>query len=223
MKIRYAEVLRYMGDVTGKMRDDERMQALVESCAEEIMSVAAPKSVQETYPFTWREDALTVGAFTFESRDLAEFFKGAKEIILFAATLGAEVDRALQRAQVADMSRAVVLQAAAAALIEDYCDECELAIGRQANKRALRCAGRYSPGYGDFPLKYQNDLLAMLNAQKRIGLCATQSCMLSPAKSVTALIGLVPASWKPCLSSNKCSRCPNVSCLARRVPYEPAK
>ena len=49
---------------------------------------------------------------------------------------------------------------------------------------------RFSPGYGDRPLSMQDDLLAAVEAGKRIGLATTQGHMLTPMKSVTAIIGL---------------------------------
>ena len=50
--------------------------------------------------------------------------------------------------------------------------------------------GRFSPGYGDLPIDLQRDLLALCDAPRRIGLSATPSNLLTPGKSVTALLGI---------------------------------
>ena len=50
--------------------------------------------------------------------------------------------------------------------------------------------GRFSPGYGDYPIAVQNDLLRLLDAPRKIGLCATPTHLLTPRKSVTAVLGV---------------------------------
>ena len=49
---------------------------------------------------------------------------------------------------------------------------------------------RFSPGYGDLPLEIQKDLCRMLNASRRIGLTVSESMLMVPCKSVTAVIGI---------------------------------
>jgi len=47
---------------------------------------------------------------------------------------------------------------------------------------------RYSPGYGDWDLTVQKELLGMVEA-KSIGVTCTDTFILQPRKSVTAVIG----------------------------------
>ena len=62
---------------------------------------------------------------------------------------------------------------------------------------------RYSPGYGDLPLTLQSSLLALLDAPRQVGLCASASHILTPRKSVTAILGVadhpIQASVRSCL------------------------
>ena len=50
--------------------------------------------------------------------------------------------------------------------------------------------GRFSPGYGDMPLDLQGDIIAILEARKWLGLTLSEAKLMSPQKSVTALIGI---------------------------------
>ena len=50
---------------------------------------------------------------------------------------------------------------------------------------------RFSPGYGDFPLEFQKDIFNLLSPNKRIGLTLNNSLLMSPTKSVTAVVGIV--------------------------------
>ena len=78
---------------------------------------------------------------------------------MLGATLGIGIDQLLRRYSLTDMSRAVVIQASAAAMLEEYLDtwQKETAAKLEAEKQYLR--PRFSPGYGDFSIreKYRSD------------------------------------------------------------------
>ena len=63
---------------------------------------------------------------------------------------------------------------------------------------------RFSPGYGDALLSASADLIALLDATRRIGLAMTRSYMMTPIKSVTALIGISDQNED---RTRDCSRC----------------
>ena len=111
-------------------------------------------------------------------------------VLLFAATLGIEADRLIERARVRSMAEVSILQAASAAMIEAYCDDINRRIKEEAHARGLYVRPRYSPGYGDLALKSQKDFFALLKPEKETGITLTSSLIMVPTKSVTALIGL---------------------------------
>ena len=59
--------------------------------------------------------------------------------------------------------------------------------------RGLVPTRRYSPGYGDLPLSVQPALLDALDAGRRLGVTLTESLLMVPMKSVTAVVGIGPA------------------------------
>ena len=107
---------------------------------------------------------------------------------LLACTLGARFDLALTAVQARDMARAVILDACGSALVEQGCDEAEKELSARFPGRYL--TDRFSPGYGDLPLELQRDICAALDTPRRLGLHVTESLLLNPVKSVTAVIGL---------------------------------
>jgi len=107
---------------------------------------------------------------------------------VLACTLGAEFDALLRREQVRDMAKAAMLNACGSALVEEGCNEAEREIG--ARFPNLFRTDRFSPGYGDLPLSLQPALCAALDTQRRLGLYVSDSYLMNPAKSVTAIIGL---------------------------------
>ena len=132
---------------------------------------------------------------------------------MFCATLSAQVDALIRRWESGDMLRALALDCSAAAAVEQMCDQIELEL--QGHFPGCSFPFRYSPGYGDLPLELQNPLLDLLDAPRRVGLCASASHILTPRKSVTAILGAADGPIQPTVRS--CLGCPaRESCQYRK-------
>ena len=131
----------------------------------------------------------------FHSKALAKYVGESKELFLFGATLGSRVDVTLRRMVLTSVAEAGAGQAVAAALIETYCDDCCAELQRQLpdGKRLKR---RFSPGYGDWSLEEQKLLFPALDCARTIGLTLTESCMMAPVKSVTAVMAVAETAEK---------------------------
>ena len=88
-----------------------------------------------------------------------------------------------------NMAKTVVLQACAAAMLEEYLDDWQENLAQKLSVEEYGLRPRFSPGYGDF-FGHQGEILKILDAPKKIGLTMTEGNMLTPLKSVTAVIGL---------------------------------
>ena len=130
-------------------------------------------------------------------------------IILMCATLSGKIDALIRKTQLEDMTRAVIVNALASVAIEQLCDKAEVEIYENLDK--CYKTWRYSPGYGDFPIELQKDILTVLDAPRKIGLCTGCSMTLTPIKSVTAVTGLSHKPVSPrkrgCLSCNLRNTC----------------
>ena len=146
----------------------------------------------------------------FESISLANHLKKCDEAVLFIATLGLTLDKEIERLEVIDLALAYAVNAVAVAYLEEAIDETLVDIDTSKNQTS-----RYSIGYGDLELKYQNDLINILDASKQIGVYALETHLMVPAKTVSAIVGLsfemVNSDLKKCdncLTNGKCSgRC----------------
>ena len=136
--------------------------------------------------------------------DIADHVRGASKVALMACTLGIASERALRVHAAVSPTDALLYDAAASALVEAAANEAEDAIAAQAMTEGLHAGSRFSPGYGDFPLSVQPAFLASVDAARRIGLTATESFMLVPSKSVTAVVGLFE---RPRLLGNSNTEC----------------
>ena len=152
MERRIKEAVRYLG--YGRNAADERTLALIEDAFAELERTAAPKSVCRIFDVEQTEDGrIIIGNMEIRSSSLGRNLKGCTKAVLFGATLGAGTDMLIRRASLTDMAKAVVLQSCAAALLEEYCDEEQLKIGRELEKQHLYLRPRFSPGYGDFDIQ----------------------------------------------------------------------
>ena len=182
MDKRTREAIRYLG--YGREKADDRIQSIIQEIFRELEQFAEPKHILRRFELSFLgEGKLQIGNLEICSKALYKNLMGCEEDALFGATLGVNVDRQIQRYEVSDIAKAVILQACAAAYLEEYCDRIQEEIEGETRPR-------FSPGYGDFLLEHQDDVLGMLDAPKRIGLTRTEGYMLIPTKSVTAVIGI---------------------------------
>ena len=184
MDIRIKEAIRYLG--YGNHAVDENTYLLIQECMEELEQIAKPKCVYRIFDFIDPEDEMVeIGVMRIPSKHLKRNLRGCNHVALMGATLGIEVDNRMRKYEIINMAKAVVFQACAAACLEAYCDKMqeEISIG-------VTSKPRFSPGYGDFSILFQQQILEILDAPKRIGLSMTDGHMLIPTKSVTAVIGL---------------------------------
>lgn len=213
MDIRTREAVRYLG--YGKHAIDERTLQLVEDSFQELEHIVNTKFIYRIFEITFLDvDVLTIGNMKIKSKNLSKNLKGCSQAVVFGATLGAGVDMLMKRYSLTNMAKTVVLQACAAAMLEEYCDEEQNKIAEELGKDHMYLRPRFSPGYGDYSILHQEDILRMLDTAKMIGLTMTESYMLTPTKSVTAVIG-ISKTKEPCHIKG-CEECQKLDCIYRR-------
>ncbi len=174
-----SDIIRYSGCRQSK---DEKLCAMCKEASDELCALITPRAVFAEVCVKFAEDVADFGFCKYESRSLRKFLGGDCTAYIFAATLGVGADRLIARYSPILPSRAVVTDGCATASIECFCDY----ICREIFKTDEQA--RFSPGYGDLPLKMQKDILALLDANLKIGLSMTDSYLLTPTKSVTAIV-----------------------------------
>lgn len=213
MEISRKEILRYLG-YRGKPADQVITNS-IEAALAELLRICSPKCAYQVFPVSFGEQTtVTIGNLSIQSKHLTQHISGCKQAAVFAATLGAQADLLIQKYNRIDMSKAVILQACAAAVIEAYCDEQQEQILSPTEQQTLYLRPRFSPGYGDFPLTYQTALLSVLDCQKRIGLTVMDSLILAPSKSVTAIIGITHEETTCHIA--RCMTCQSKNCPFRK-------
>ena len=178
MPVDRREILRY----ALCRQADEAMETLLDECLEEALPVLS-------YRVCWTEVSVAVegrrvrlGDMELTSRTLAKHLAGCEKAVVFAATVGVGIARLIAKYGHISPAKGLLLQAIGTERIEALCDAfCAELEGGKA---------RFSPGYGDLKLMAQQDIFALLDCPKRIGLTLNDSLIMSPSKSVTAIVGL---------------------------------
>lgn len=213
MTIDRAETLRYlrMGGVEPDAPLARRL-ARVEDAVRAACRPAAYWRLETVAPGPAAGD-LVLGPLHVRSRDLARVLAGCRHAFLFCATLGADVDALLRRYSQTSGADALMAQAAATAAIEAWCDACAEKLLAEPAVAGERLRMRFSPGYGDLPLEAQRPLLQTLDSARRAGIVLTETCLMVPSKSVSAVIGAGPEEAVPRPAG--CRACAKVDCECR--------
>ena len=124
------------------------------------------------------------------SLDIKKNLRNSHSVIFFAATLGIELDRLIFRYSVLSPATALLLEALGNERIEALCDRFCEDMRQIKLMRGESLRTRFSAGYGDLPLEYQRQIFDLLDPPSHIGLTLNNSYLMSPSKSVTALVGI---------------------------------
>lgn len=205
------EVLRYAGMKT----ETPEVSPLLDAVLAEAADVTGGQVCWQEFPIARERGTLDLGFARTESQALTRNLAGCDRIVVFAATLGLAFDRLIARYSRISPAKALLMQALGAERIERLCDAFCDQIRRESEARGLHTAPRFSPGYGDFPLSLQADIFRALDCPRRIGLTLNESLLMSPSKSVTAIIGLGPCPIHQ--PHTGCQSCGKTDCLYRRT------
>ncbi|HWP80018.1 MAG TPA: hypothetical protein VN446_05190 [Candidatus Acidoferrum sp.] len=214
VEIPRAEVLRYLG--FGRKAPDEATATLLEECLAEFETTAhyMACSLEMSISISGDGDVIRAGELELHSADLAKALAGCQSAILFAATVGPMADAARERAALQSPAKAVALDAIGTAAVEAFCDALCEGFKRDCEGRGLAVRPRFSPGYGDLALHVQRPLLALLDAPRRAGISLTGALLMTPRKSVSAIVGV---GEKGCTARKTgCAECSKVNCLFRQ-------
>ena len=131
-------------------------------------------------------------SIVFESSHLAGMMKGCGSVLLMGATAGSRImDEIHHDAETDNLSRGVVLDAAASEMTDEALDWITGYVNQGLRRRAARLTEkRYSAGYGDFALENQKIIYDLLMMHE-LGVSITESYLLVPEKTVTALAGVL--------------------------------
>lgn len=189
----FPELYRYAGFARKSVEQmtDTMMTELAQGAAEAVSQKMNCRSVYAKFPLEFLPDEhICFAGKQLKSHHLSLNLKDCHSVYLFAATLGPEVDRLIQKETKINPAKAVMLQAAGAMFIEKYCDLLMDFLKSEEAKEGNCLKPRYSPGFGDVTLEVQKIFFELLECHSKLALTLNDTLIMSPEKSVTAFIGV---------------------------------
>ncbi len=204
IEIGQSAIEEYLGYFGAKVTDE--LLPIIDECKKEFLGCVDYKACIMQVECCEKDGKICLDFMQSESKSLAGNLKNCEIAFVFAATTGAAVQRLIARNALISPVKGMVTDAIGSAAIEAFCDYINRKVGDTDYLRP-----RFSPGYGDLPLDCQQILLDSLEAKKHIGLALTESKMLTPVKSVTAIIGVSKEKTK-CKNKKGCMVCDRKNC-----------
>lgn len=204
------EATRYAG-----LRGADFPTELVAAACREVLIYAKPIGSWEIYDYCAGQVIVADGAYIPVSKSLAVHLQAACKVAVLAVTIGEAVEERINALfKQGDYTLALLSDAAATALVEQAADAVCGFISNAIAKEGLFTGSRFSPGYGDWALVEQPEVLRLAGGAK-IDMSTTAAFMLLPRKSVTAVVGLSRQQGEAVLPA-ACSNCAKVDCQLRK-------
>lgn len=187
MELNLSEALGYLG---APGEPDPALLDQLSAMSDKLTRSVTPRYIWRVFPLSFQAEgpALEGAGLALPGAMAARMLGECSQAVLLACTLGAEFESMLRAEQARSMARAAMLDACGSVWVEAGCDQAEGEIS--ARFPELYRTDRFSPGCGDLPLALQKDICVLLDASRRLGVQVTDSLLLNPSKTVTAVIGL---------------------------------
>lgn len=171
---------------------DAKQKEEIEKIIWEGVSLCHPKGAFLVLPVSNRnQHSVTIGENLIESKSLAKFLQNSEHAVLMASTIGDEIiSKINNEIKKGNSMKAVIFDSTASQVADKTIAWVMEFVDKTFEKEAKNLTSfRYSPGYGDLDLRYQEIFLKELNLQK-LEMHLTESFMMVPEKSVTAICGV---------------------------------
>lgn len=137
------------------------------------------------------KDSFNVKEQTFEcGKIIASNFKKCESLAILTVSLGNKISDEIRiLMDSGDILSGFILDKIASEIVEQFADKIEEMISSLCQKQNLKITNRYSPGYCGWDVKEQQKLFSLL-PDNFCGISLTDSSLMLPIKSVSAVIGI---------------------------------
>ncbi|MBE7065825.1 MAG: Vitamin B12 dependent methionine synthase activation subunit [Ruminococcaceae bacterium] len=188
VEIERREIKRYM--CAGGAGED--IDCIIDECLKETekSGVFNYTVCYRLYNCTAREKICNFGFSEIASSDLSKNLSNCEKALVFAATCGIGIDRLVSKYNRISPVKALCMQAIGTEHAEKLCDKFEDDIKKELAENGYITKPRFSPGYGDLPIELQTDIFRELQCTAKAGITLNENLLMTPTKSVTAIIGI---------------------------------
>ncbi|HHV60509.1 MAG TPA: methionine synthase [Clostridiaceae bacterium] len=186
-------ILSRLGFRSGTTVLSEKDESVLEKAIRDGLMLCEPKAAFRVLEIVERDDdkILLEGNIALHSSKLSALLKQSQKALIMAGTAGSKiVDRIRYEIEKRDTAYGAMLDAVASETADAILGWLMGYMEKNLLHKGLKLTRhRYSAGYGDLPLGSQRIFYDILNLDK-LGIELTESFMLVPEKSVTAICGI---------------------------------
>lgn len=186
------DVYRLLKFARTKTQSTSKVDSLIAAEIKEGYALAGPRAVYETYSISKRKKDnifLDGCSLVIKSRDVAERLAKSSKVSFFACTIGRALsDKVNEYMRLKETAKAAILDAVGSEAVEAVANSVNEMIVKEACGEKCKLLPRFSPGYGDWEIVAEEELLKLLKAE-RIGITLSPSYVMVPEKSITAVVG----------------------------------
>jgi cobalamin-dependent methionine synthase-like protein len=211
------EVLRFQGYKAGIDVPSPDVLALFDEALALGHTLMSPRAVLRRMPVARDGDRLVADGVTLTIPRIAARWGAIDEIVAGVCTIGAALEAhvaALWEAR--ELPLAVMLDSVGSGAVESLAEYVNDLLCQEGIARGVKVTNRVSPGYGGWDVAEQR-LLWRLCPGDAVGVTLNESCFMTPAKSITILVGAGRDARVDDYFS-QCTRCWMRDCAYRRTP-----
>lgn len=183
--------------------------------AEKISGGYVIKNVE---PIVVKEGKITIDNMVLEiDVQLCGYIKEATQVALFVCTAGEYfTSKTNELNNAGDIMEAYILDAIGSLTVEKAMDKIQQQLAENVKFENLKISNRYSPGYCNWHLSGQEFLFKLIG-ENPTGVSINSSCLMTPRKSVSGLIGI---GEKIKSRDYGCEICNNATCIYRKILHK---
>ncbi|MCM8819837.1 MAG: hypothetical protein NC925_03470 [Candidatus Omnitrophica bacterium] len=192
------QIYKRLGYYSGITKISKKQKQIIENYKSEALLLLKLQGVALHLPIIKRiEDTVFLSdKISFKSKLLSNLVKNCSEILFMGVTSGKKIVNAIYNYEKKDLLRSAVYDAVAS----EYTDACFDWIYNYYKQELLRenktlLSKRISCGFSDFSIQYQKVIFEILQLDK-LGITITDTYMLLPEKSATAVTGIIKKDGK---------------------------
>jgi len=137
-------------------------------------------------------------SFMIQSRQVSKLLNSCDHAVLFMTTIGDALEtRANDLSRKGDVTLGYILDAIASETADAVADYMHRQYIQDIVAGEYAVTPRFSAGYGDWPITVQQNILKLCRGD-RIGIHVTETSLMIPRKSVSAVFGLKKCKDAPC-------------------------
>ena len=194
IKIRSEDIISLLGGQQGGL--DSHTEELIGKCISSCKAVMSPQGAYiwaEALPEDSKEQIMMEGISFNTGKIIKKMLSGAEAYAFLIVTAGMGPEsRARELMEQGEFLEGYITDLVASTMVDSIADQVQEHIRRMAADQELLISNRYSPGYCSWDVSEQQKLFSLF-PKNCCDITLTDSSLMSPIKSISALLGIGPS------------------------------